>query len=174
MNRPKIYHKSVDILYNAYFNDTLRHSNCYACAVGNLVAANMGKKFTRHSVRDTKYDRCLELGWDGENCYIDETSVDMAGWYTILCGYDEIYFPRAFSKGQKELSAIGYDLEEVTLIEAAFESAPKGENDEDWMFNGLVAVLEVLKEIHEVTDEEVIQSNHKKFKDHYQRKIQLV
>lgn len=42
MKRPELYQKTVDILVKAYFDDTLQHGNCYACAVGNIIAGNCG------------------------------------------------------------------------------------------------------------------------------------
>jgi hypothetical protein len=58
MNRPEVYHKSVQILYDAYFNDTLDVMvNCYACAVGNLIAGNLGMEIEK------VYFRVLLVGY---------------------------------------------------------------------------------------------------------------
>jgi hypothetical protein len=42
MIKEPLYHKTIGILVDAYFDDTLQHGNCSACAVGNLVAAAKG------------------------------------------------------------------------------------------------------------------------------------
>ena len=36
------FHETVGILVKAYLNDTLEHTNCHACAVGNMIASKMG------------------------------------------------------------------------------------------------------------------------------------
>lgn len=38
------FNHSVNVLVKAYLNNTLAHSTCYACAVGNLVADGIGTK----------------------------------------------------------------------------------------------------------------------------------
>jgi len=45
------FENTVDILVKAYINDTLEHNNCYACAVGNIVAHNMGERFVKATER---------------------------------------------------------------------------------------------------------------------------
>src|SRR5258706_8814339 len=45
MKNELLYNKTINILKEAYFNNTLQHNNCYACAVGNIIAGNMGLKF---------------------------------------------------------------------------------------------------------------------------------
>jgi hypothetical protein len=43
----------------------------------------------------------------------------------------------------------GYSVHEIHQIEYAFENAPyQGDDTEEWMFNGLMAVVDVLAEIH--------------------------
>lgn len=148
MKNESLYRKTVDILYDAYFNDTLQHRNCYACAIGNLIAANNGYCFTESS------DFNNRIVWD-------------------VCNgnYAQSNFPVWFSRNSiecvKQLESTGYSINEGWLIEGAFERASIGLSEEDYMFNGLVAVLEVLKQIHEVEDDgiEVV-----RFKNHYENK----
>jgi hypothetical protein len=49
----------------------------------------------------------------------------------------------------KHINATGYSVHEIHQIEYAFENAPyQGDDTEEWMFNGLMAVVDVLAEIH--------------------------
>jgi len=45
MENKKLFDRTVSILSKAYLNDTLRHGDCYACAVGNLVCHAIGSEF---------------------------------------------------------------------------------------------------------------------------------
>jgi hypothetical protein len=167
MNRPEVYHKSVQILYDAYFNDTLRHLNCYACAVGNLIAGNNGWKFKK--CKPGSIGRLQDINWgSAPSAYCDEAGESSAAWYRVV-GLRE-----RSDTGELQVKSTGYSIREARNIEFAFEKAEKGLGDEGWMYNGLVAVLEVLKQIHEVTDEDLIQANHKRFKEHHERKLQTV
>lgn len=137
----ELYNKTVDILFQAYFDDTLVHGNCQACAVGNMVAANTGKKVRR-------FEKGYKgVGWD-------------CGWTVWQCVFmtdpGTLYQVKepAFYVGEAkfQIDATGYYWEDLAAIEYAFETADKGQSEEDYMFNGLVAVLEVLKQIHEIDD----------------------
>lgn len=155
MNRPELYKKTVDILYQAYFNDTLEHGCCSKCAVGNLCLAAGAKP--------------------ADGCFIPEgsaacwksafhTDADTKNQELNLIAY------HANLRGCKTvIDATGYKLMELVAIEYAFESAPKGVCGEDYMFNGLVAVLEVLKKIHEITDDSLVEANQKRFADHHKK-----
>lgn len=162
MIKPELYKRTTDILYQAYFNHTLEHQNCYACAVGNLVAANMCKRFVIDEALTEQ-----KLYWEGYNSYdIKSTGGKDVSWFGII--------KRVFSHGSgnhhEEIISTGYTIMELTRIEHAFEVCERGKNDEDWMFNGLVAVLEVLKEIHQVTDQDLLTNNNNRFKEQYERR----
>lgn len=142
-NRIELYHKTEDILFQAYFNDTLEHRKCGACAVGNIIAGNLGAKIP-------------ELGMPVYRL----PSGDLVG--VPWLGY------RA-SCPEKQLNAnevTGYNNRELELIESAFELANHGDNRENYMFNGLVAVLETLKDIHGITQEQSMGSK-QRFEHHY-------
>lgn len=63
----------------------------------------------------------------------------------------QILSPRNYSgSAKKQIDATGYSWQELARVEYAFESAKKGESADDWMFNGLMAVLDVLADIHGV------------------------
>jgi hypothetical protein len=158
MKNETLYHRTVDILVQAYFNDTLEHDNCYACAVGNIVAANCGFVFEK-DMRDEEN----RLMWKGFNGYgVIKLSIDDNATYFAIeyrSGNDVSMTPNI--KHQIEKS--GYSLRELSKIEKAFERASIGNSKEDWMFNGLMAVIEVLDQIHENNDTEISQSSKSKF-----------
>lgn len=125
MNNEQLYNKTVDILVQAYFNDTLQHEDCTKCAVGNIIAATS-------SITD----------WTG--FYIGYPS---SSWYSLMHRShggvdDEIY---------RQIERTGYTIDQLFLIEAAFERHGGDEHDHK-MFNGLMAVIDVLDEIHENKD----------------------
>lgn len=164
MIREELYNKTVDILYQAYFNDTLEHSNCYACAVGNLIAANLGRKLcVDPTVKEQKFfweDYAPYSRYDGKQ----------AGWFPLDNPIPEPDF-------DIEVGSTGYSVKELIKIERAFENANEVDGstgDDVFMFNGLVAVLDVLREIHQVTDEDLITGNNKRFKDHYNKKVRAL
>lgn len=147
-NRIDLYKKTVDTLYEAYFNDALEHNVCTACAVGNILGfMDWNNLFTT-----TKYEPSFSQ---------------------VLLQTDGIYYSKYDKECLSNIKLIeqieksGYSWQELAKIEFAFESAPEGKSDEDYMFNGLVAVLEVLKNIHDIEDEASLE-NVKRFETHYQ------
>lgn len=157
MQKPELYKKTVDILFQAYFNDTLEHANCKACAVGNIVAANIGVRLSHYD----SFGRVMPKEWK-----VGDPRTDTGVWFDAI--YDGRVERCLYSEEvDYQVKATGYSAIELARIEYAFESAPTGKSDEDWMFNGLVAVLDVLKEIHMVSDEEASKSV-QPFKSHFQ------
>lgn len=155
MIKPELYKRTTDILYQAYFKDTLEHMNCYACAVGNLVAANMGKSF------------CIDQK-------AEEQKIFWAGYepYSGREGRKPSWHPLHTNKTQNpEILSTGYSVEDLCGIEEAFEYAHSHvESTETNMFNGLCAVLNILAEIHQVTDQDLLTSNNNRFKEQYERR----
>lgn len=139
MKNKELYERTVNILVDAYFNDTLRHGNCFYCAVGNIVRAN-------------GVQECDTASWgllfftDNESRH-QEIDVDMLS--------DEFVM--------SSIRATGYEWKELAVIENVFELAPKGNNDDEYMFNGLMAVIEQLDIIHENTDTEVTNISKQRF-----------
>ncbi len=149
MKRQELYEKTVDILVQAYFNDTLRHGDCAACAVGNLI--NARKKF---STEERKKLNALG-GYERE------------GWSEVFCTYNrtqqEIIPFNYKGLAKKQIDLTGYTYNQLAKIEKAFETADAGKSDEDWMFNGLMAVIDVLDKIHKNTDTNVTENSKNKF-----------
>jgi hypothetical protein len=141
--KPTFEH-TVNILVQAYLRGELAHKICSACAVGNIVAAALGtrpKKIDNPTVFDNNQ---FENG-------------EFTEWFNSMHG--------SFYRNTKQIEATGYSITELKRIEMAFEAAPgqpPNENgdfdgiypglttDPVWMFNGLMAVLDVLAEIHNV------------------------
>lgn len=120
------FESSVNVLVKAFLNGTLEHTNCEACAVGNLVGGH--------------WWRYLFIT-DGHEQYFYEEKDENYG------GNDFTYRRK---KGLELIEKSGYDIVQLAKIEFAFETAHKGNTDDEWMFNGLMAVVNVLAQIHNV------------------------
>lgn len=147
-NRPELYKETVDVLYEAYFNGTLRHGDGCGCAIGNIVKQHSDKLGIPNNHWVMKFGTFP----GGELYFRDDFEIEEIDGKEYL---DKIWML---------ITASGYGLHELINIEHAFESAPRGHSDEDWMFNGLVAVLAVLEQIHGVTDDT---ETLPRFKNHY-------
>lgn len=173
MNRPELYTHSVDTLYQAYFNDTLEHGNCEACAVGNILKEASKKTGVPNFRWNNLFVTVVETDEDG----IVNHRQQVAGKGEVIASHpffgirpiravrkDHV---RSLENAHKLVAASGYTTEELARIEYAFETAPKGESKEDYMFNGLAAVLGVLKDIHQV-EEGVAEEKKASFRKHYE------
>lgn len=149
MKNSELYNRTVNILVDAYFNDTLEHGNPCACAVGNIIAANMGKK-----INVVNPNFASKLGWDGEQ-------IDAAYWYSCINDAEHLLGPKTVA----EINSSGYSVDEIIRIENAFESARffGRRQDDEIMFQGLTNVIEVLDQIHENTDEALTSDTKKRF-----------
>lgn len=138
MNRPQLLATTRQILFDAYYNDTLEHGNCHACAVGNMVAANMGIKIVPCDFFSFKF------AWEK----------GLSAWNAVFRTFhgDQYQEPEAYNliSVREQIDATGYTWEELAKIEFAFETAHRGDSEEDYMYNGLVRVLDVLDQIHDV------------------------
>lgn len=155
MIKEELYNKTVDILVNAYFNDTLAHGNCFACAVGNIVAGNMGKKFEFHAGGFYLIRRCDQrLVWEGFK------PNDAKRTITAYCG---ILFNKCPTHVEDQLKSTGYSYKELSQIELAFEEADWKESDDQRMFDGLMNVVNCLDIIHQNTNIEATTATKKRF-----------
>lgn len=155
MIKENLYHKTVDILVQAYFNDTLQHGNCYACAVGNMVMANMGITMLRDptSIKD--------IYWKGYSSYGNiDGKLQNSDWFDLIKG---TLCDSRKDEAHRQIESTGYSVSDIDKIETAFEGADYGTSNEDWMFNGLMAVIDVLDEIHENKDAIVTSVSKNKF-----------
>lgn len=171
MERAELYKKTVDILFDAYFNDTLEHANCYACAVGNIVAANRGLKYLNKEMvslelyGDVIYTGRGKLFYSSENSFTENLVSYLPGVF------DSFRANQLPGLALQHLESTGYSFDELTAIENAFEGEAISAEflTDDIMFSGLVAVLEELKQIHKVGDNE---PEIARFRNHYKTKIQ--
>jgi len=142
MKNQELFNKTISILVKAYIEDTLIHSNCHACAVGNLVAANMGYSYKANPV--LPFERDWPVIWGHEENYST-----LSTWYGVLRNRSES------ERGEIEINSTGYSKKELSLIEAAFESVDDCETKEKMMFDGLMAVCDSLMTIHEANESEI-------------------
>lgn len=156
MNRPELYQKTVGILVDSYFNDTLVHGNCYACAVGNMIAANCQYSFEK--------DGCRSLKWKGFRGYYHPHSA------TVGVNDSAVFFLSNYIQEPTDLAIIqmrstGYSMNELEKIERAFEGVIDDFSltDEELMFAGLMAVVDALDKIHENNDQSITQQSKKRF-----------
>lgn len=119
-NKKKFEH-SVNVLLKAYLNNELEHSNCIACAVGNLIRDSMG-------ISCSYWSNVFMSAFGVQRININE--------YTGLA--------------KIQIDSTGYTWKELAKIEFAFENANVGKSEDDYMFNGLMDVIDVLADIHEI------------------------
>ncbi|PSR56284.1 hypothetical protein AHMF7605_23685 [Adhaeribacter arboris] len=135
MKNKELFDETVKILVNAYLNNSLVQGNCHACAVGNIIAAKMA----------IKYDRNLK--WMGQQVAWPQVFV------TVSFEIAQVRRPWNLTGAAKaQITATGYSWQELAQIEYAFERAPWSKTPEERMFNGLMAVVEVLSQIHEMDE----------------------
>ncbi len=164
MTREALYHKSCNILYNAYLNRTLSHSFCTSCAIGNLVAANCGYQMVKTKEDDdcpliVNGYRLTSFNWLKPNGEVVR-DMDAEWWNVFRLGkiMDYTHIP-----GLLEIKSTGYSVFECVRIEYAFECADRGSSEDEWLFNGLIAVIKVINSIHEVDSNEQL----KRFEEVY-------
>lgn len=138
------FNQTVDVLVKAYLNNTLMHGNCAACAVGNIIASSIGA--------EVKAD---EYAWFRKGVEISPI------WDEVFCsnspGSQEIYPSEYKGWVKRQIDASGYSWQDLAAIEKAFELNHPC-TLEEWtediedkaMFNGLMAVVDVLADIHGV------------------------
>ena len=154
MKNSELYQKTVDILVQAYFNDTLVHQSCSACAVGNIVAANKGKtpsEYSKEVMKRGNFQNGAVKTWTA----VFATSEGKQKIHQRYLKFDFI---------KKEIASTGYTWKELARIEFAFESASKGLSEDEHIFNGLMAVIDVLDKIHENADQEGSTATKERFK----------
>lgn len=148
---------SVNVLVKAYLDGTLLHGNCYTCAVGNLVADGLKCGFVQGGAKGN-------LRWDNNMPYPgDDSRINLVGWGAVFSTdrYGSSWDNRGGRKVQRintnnleaplakqQIESTGYHWTDLARIEKAFESVDKRKKDR--MFNGLMAVVDVLAEIHNI------------------------
>lgn len=142
------FNHTVGQLVTAYFNGTLLHGDCAHCAVGTIVGGNKWGRFFM-----TVAGRQLVAG-EGEIVCARFLSIGVHKLEEILNHETHRQALKQIELGQKMIDDSGYSKEELMRIEYAFEIADKGNSKDEWMFNGLMAVVSVLADIHGVSLEQ--------------------
>lgn len=139
MKNEALYNGTINILAKAFRDGTLEHGSCMACAVGNIIQANLGS-----------------------NVFSEE----LYEWYKFLVDsegnarlYLEYHSKESLFLAKQQISSTGYTIDEVREIERAFEGVRKWSREKfEWStqdkdgFLGLMAVVDALDIIHENTD----------------------
>ena len=134
----EVYDNAVNVLLDAYNNETLEHENCYACAVGNLVAdANNYKLIeTDDIVIKFKWDNDTSPDWAN-------SAMDRVGKKGRLDWY--------LGESKRQIDSTGMSIEELVKIECAFEGVfvymdfNRDNLSKRNQFNGLCEVLKVME-----------------------------
>jgi len=154
MKNKDLFNSTVDILVTAYKNGDLTHGLCAACAVGNLICANM------YDNNKDKWDD-NRVVWSKDNFLTGDPPLS---WMDVFCSHVietagggskwSQHFDITNYKGKikDQIDSTGYTVEELASIEFAFEAV---EQTGDVMLKGLYAVYDVLCTIHEVDMQEV-------------------
>jgi hypothetical protein len=114
------FEETVSVLVKAYLNDTLVHGDDCCCAVGNLICHSMN--LNPKSNWGPHWYNYFKLEWESKE---------------------------AQNYAYEEIKSTGYSVDEILLIESYFENAD-GDDEQSYMFNGLMSVVDVLAEIHGV------------------------
>lgn len=132
-NELEKFNDTVSILVKAYLNDELKHEDCSACVVGNLCDGNTLWKF-------------LFMTCEGEQKpYLDTCINEMR---FIVLTHHNMSEESLIQMAIKVCASTGYTVDELKRIEYTFETCNRGNSVEEYMFNGLMAVVDVLAEIH--------------------------
>lgn len=149
MKNQELFNKTISILVKAYQNNTLEHTNCYACAVQNIVAGNMDvnliSKPDAHELANLDH---ISIVWPNIDYY--ETITANLDRERNDCNPFLI----------EQLDSTGYTLEQLKDIESAFEGVYEYNhpNTDEWVFAGLLNVVDELMIIHQANEIEVKQA----------------
>jgi hypothetical protein len=143
MKNKELYDKTISILVKAYLNDTLLNGFCSACAVGNIIAENNGLRISHRSLT--------------MDCWINKSG-DLISpiWNNVFITtlYQSRHPEQYKGATKKEIDSTGYTWEDLAKIEYVFETSGRKIQDRgERMYNGLMSVVEVLGQIHEVEKE---------------------
>jgi hypothetical protein len=148
------FDRAINALVTAFLQGTLAKGACHACAVGNICAASLNFKVKTGQGRLNPrfYWEAPYVGADWSNVFHTR----------IESGEQRLNINRYVGAAKEEIDATGYSLEQLMLIEKAFESNThiiyeryrrysQAEIDAD-QYAGLVAVFNTLCEIEGIAD----------------------
>jgi hypothetical protein len=139
------FDNTTKVLVTAWLNGTLLKGHCCACAVGNICAAALGYKVTDIQ----RGENLIHLDAQWADCNVDSAQWRLVFMTTIDGKQSRLPM---FYRGEaaREIDATGYTWEELARIEHTFEQAMPGIYSEEAEYAGLMAVVEVLADIHGV------------------------
>ncbi len=163
MNRPELFVKSVDILVDAFNKGKLQNMSVCNCAVGNLVAYRRGNYLFESDSSDTWHSLISDMRDRkkiGKNLNADVKTINKEVYNGNVTSADIKY-------GLKEIRSTEYSIDEVELIERAFENLDRngdhvGKAGE--VKSGLLRSVGVLGKIHQIPSDTV-----KCMKDHIRK-----
>lgn len=137
MKNQELFDKTVSILVKAYQDGTLEHRECSACAVGNILGSgDWGKAF------------CTEYSFSDLS---DAPILKYNGTHIQRGDLGRAFLPELT---HVKIARSGYSYEELSDIEWAFETVDRGDSADEYMFNGLMSVIDTLMVIHSATPQE--------------------
>jgi len=151
---------AIDVFLNAIKKGTLASGNCYACAVGNLVASGMGVKLISNLVASGIGVKLIKI-----ICNIND-EVDNSNWsklFSTFGGIQTIYYKELDNLDVKQsIEATEFTWEELAKIEFAFEINTKirfaayalftDEEIRKDQVKGLEAVIQVMLDFDDCKD----------------------
>jgi len=149
MTNQKKFEHSVNVLLKAFLNNTLEHGSCHACAIGNLLKTNWWLRFfVTENERNINFRQLKHK--EGYFIYksIGNGATNPFMYKPISEASEEVI--KQIKEAKCAIDNSGYSITELQMIEFAFETANKGKSNDDYMFNGLMAVVDVLAEIHQI------------------------
>jgi hypothetical protein len=135
------FNNTVSSLVNAYLNGTLLKGHCAACAVGNICAVATGARI----IDAERWNGSMSSGganWSNGSPYWASV------FYTSNSGDQTVKADRFVDAAKSQIEATGYTWQELARVEFAFETAMPGVYNEEAEFAGLMAVVDVLADIH--------------------------
>lgn len=141
------FNHTINILVQAYLNNTLKKGDCRACAVGNILGTHQWSSlFVTCNSEEGGGKRqiiarpeCVLISSNGHILQVPIWSLPEPLPKQVVQRIKEV---------QEAIIASGYTIEELARVENAFELAPEGNNSDEAIFNGLMAVVDVLADIH--------------------------
>lgn len=184
MNRPDQFWRSIDVLATAYLQGRLKPLDCTSCAVGNLIASELeqGGVSAISVIRWPAHSTSEDGTWPDADCsqspwYIRKAvSVIDANPETLeehpgLSPSDSMGSVAAYSIEDfvsEAATVLPYDTVEIFRIEQAFMTESSYvDKEEASLFEGLMNVVGVLCDVHEVEDEDLKAEARASFKGDY-------
>lgn len=149
MKKKELFDRTISILVKAYMDGTLLHGNCYACAVGNLVAGHMGYGYVHNEIIN-------EPVW---NCEPNKKYNPRGTWFGLLNEAKHMS-EKEIERANEQIAITGYTLKGISYIEHCFENPDEIDylsSDNDGYF-GLMSVCDALMQIHQCNETEITEA----------------